>query len=114
MADQNHQIIRVDQSILRRTVEKIIRMIGHVLIERGTGSDHNRKGNALTSTGPACLLPGACDGSRISCHDACFELSYVNAQLECVGTDNSKNVTLSKSLFDLAPLVREIATAITP
>src|SRR5436189_5824950 len=87
-------------------------MVDEVLIER-TGRCHiDRRGSFPSSSGTADLWPGAGNGSRVAAKNRGVEVADIDAKLQCIRADHAPHRTVAKSVLDLAPLQRQVATAI--
>src|SRR2546426_5539793 len=88
-------------------------MVDEVLIER-TGRCHiDRRGRFPASTGPADLLPGAGDRTGVSAEYRRVQVTDIDTKLEGIRADHAPHRTVAQSVLDLAPLQRQVATAIT-
>ena len=85
VVDQDFQIIRLDEGVLGRAAEEIVRMLDDKLVERrGTGHQH-RAGAAAAAPGAARALPSGRDRARIACHHCRVKRADIDAELERVG-----------------------------
>ena len=112
VVDQDVQVVRIDQRVLRRRVEEIRRVAHDELVERRaatppgpppSGSPAARRGR------PAARSRRSCPGSPPA-RDV--ERADVDAQLERVGGDHAAHGPLAQPLLDLAPPLRQVAAAV--
>ena len=85
MADQNVNVVRIDQPHLGRLAQKIFRMIDNELIQRRARGDKHRH---RCSAAPACTphtLPGRSDGARIPCKHGGIETADIDAEFQRIG-----------------------------
>ncbi|MBA7482029.1 hypothetical protein ES707_17515 [subsurface metagenome] len=66
----------------------------------------------LAPPAPACLLPGAGDGSRIARQHRCVKVADVYAQLQRIRGHRTGELTTEKLSFDLTALLRKITGAV--
>ena len=110
--EQDEQVIRVDQRLLGRALEEILRMVGEELVERTGGGDHDRCSGFEAASRPPRLLPRRSDGARVADEDRRAQPADIDAQLEGVRSNHGPDGAFSQSLFDLAALVGKIAGAV--
>ena len=106
------EVVRVDPGLLRRTVEEELRVMDHVLVERGGGGDEDRDGRLVAPAGPAELLPRRGDRARVAGQDRRVEPADVDAELERVRRDDAEDLAVAQAALDRPPLRRQIAAAI--
>ncbi len=58
------------------------------------------------------LLPSAGDRTWIAIDDACLQLADIDAELQCIRTDNTADAAVSQPFLNLTALLRQISTAI--
>src|SRR5437763_278595 len=69
MSQEDFEVIRVDESMLGRPSEEVVRMLHDVLIERRAGGHHDGGGGGLPPPGAAGALPTRGNGPGITGHD---------------------------------------------
>src|ERR1019366_9776895 len=87
-------------------------MLDDVLIHWRTRGDHDWEGGGVATPGPPGSLPCGSDGAGITRHHNGVERADVDTEFERVGRHDGANVSGTKALLDLAPLTRQIASAI--
>jgi len=112
VVEQNIQIIRIQQRVLRRSLHQIIRVGHDVLVKRRRGRDIEHDGRSLAPPGAPRLLPRARDCSRIAAQHARIQRADVDAQLQRVRGHHRVHPSRAKSAFNLSPLCRQIPAAI--
>ena len=112
MIHQDFQIVRLDERVLGRAAEKIIRMLHDELIERRRGSDQHGAGASAAAPGAAGALPSGGNRSGIARHDRGVERADVDAQLQRVRRNHAANAAFAQAVLDFAALAGEIASAI--
>src|SRR3954469_7205334 len=85
MAEQDVDVLRIDQPLLRRLIQKIVGMVDDVLIERRTRCDQNRNGHPAAAARTSHALPGRSDCAGITRQNSDVEAADVNSQLKGVG-----------------------------
>ena len=68
MVEQDEQVVRVYQRLLRGSGEKVFRMMCQELVKRAGRGDQHCHGGVISASGPTRLLPGRSDGARIPDH----------------------------------------------
>src|SRR5207244_9115528 len=112
MRAEDQQVVRVDQSLLGIAAEEIFGMIDEVLVQWAARRHVDRRRRPSPATGPPNLLPGACDRAGIAAEHGGIEVADIDAQLERVRADHAAHRTIAESVLDLAPLQRQVATAV--
>src|ERR1700722_14469131 len=112
MIDQNFQIIGLDESVLRRVAEEIVRMADHILIERRRGGDHHSTGAAIAASCAPGTLPSSGDRTGIASHHYYVEAAHVDAEFQRAARHHAANAAVTQAALDFAALVRQIAAAI--
>jgi hypothetical protein len=85
----------VDESVLGRAAEKIIRVPDDELVERRRGSDQHGARASAAAPGAARTLPGGRNRARVPGHDRRVERAYVDAELERVGRNDASNAAFA-------------------
>ena len=98
--------------MLRRGAEEIVRVLDHILVQRGGGGHQNGQRRILAPSGAARLLPGAGDGAGIAAQHARREGADVDAQLQRVGGHDHIHLTRAQAALDFAPLGGQVAAAV--
>ena len=106
------QVVRVDEAVLRRAVEQVLRVRGEELVDRRRRADQRRQAGAGAASGSAHLLPGAGDGAGVADADRRVERADVDAQLERVGGDHAADPAVAQAGLDLVALVGQVAAAV--
>ena len=101
---QDIQVIGLHQRVLRRGAEEIVRVLDHILVQRGGGGHQNGQRRILAPSGAARLLPGAGDGAGIAAQHARREGTDVDAQLQRVGGHDHIHLARPQAALDFAPL----------
>ena len=108
VVDEDRQVVRVDEAVLGRAGEKILRMIDDELVEWVRVCDEDGDGNPGSPSRTPRLLPRRCDSSRIAGDDGHVECADVDPELERVRRDDAEHRALPQTGFDLAPLFGEV------
>ena len=114
MAQQDIQVVRIQQGVLRALGQQIIRMVHDILVNRRGRGDEEHNAGPFPSSGTARLLPGAGNGSRIPAHHAGVQRTDVNAQLQRVGGYHSVHLSVPQALFNLPAFPGQIAAPVAP
>ena len=112
VVEQNIQIIRIQQRVLRRALHQIVRVGHDVLVKRRRRRDVEHDGRSLAPPGAPRLLPCTCDCSRIAAQHARIQRADVDAQLQRVRGHHRVHPSRAKPAFNFAPLCRQIPAAI--
>jgi hypothetical protein len=88
MIDQQHQVVGVDQRVLRRLLKEKFSVPDHILVEHASGGDEDRDRRVGRAPGAPDLLPRAGDAARIAAEDRRLQPADVDAQLQRVGGDD--------------------------
>ena len=110
--EQDLQVVRVDERVLRRGAEEVVGVPDHELIERRARRHQHRRGSAGAAAGAAGPLPRRGDRARIAGHDRRVERADVDAELERAGRHDRPHAALAQAALDLAPAQRQVAAAI--
>ena len=109
---QDVEVLRVEARLLRRCLEEVLGVRGHVLVD-GTGAGHqDGHADVLAAPGAAHLLPGAGDGARVAGQHGHVQPADVDAELQGVGADDAEDLAGAQAGLDGAPLRRQVAAAI--
>ena len=111
--EQYDQVIGVDQGMLGRASEEVIRMVSQELVERAGGCHQDCHGRLIASACPPGLLPGTCNRPRISNQQRRAQATNVNPQFECIGSHDGANCSIPQPFFDGTPLGRQVTGAVT-
>src|SRR4030095_4957336 len=84
MADEDMDVIGIDQSLLRRLTKKVFRMIDDILVQWSARCHQHGYRHSTSTPGPAYSLPCRSNGSRISRQDGDIQASDVDAQFQRV------------------------------
>ena len=114
MRKQNVKIVGLYQRVFRRGLEKVIRVLNDILIQRRGGSDQNGHGGVPAPAGPSGLLPGGSDGAGIAAQHAGAQRADVHAQFQRIGGNDHVYFARPKTAFDLPALAGQIAAPIAP
>ena len=114
VAEEDVQVVRIEQRVFRRLAQEIIRVADDVLIDGSGGRNVEDDARPLSAACTTCLLPGAGDGARVAAEHAGIQRADVNAQFEGVGGDHRVDVARAQALLDLAALRGQIAAAVAP
>src|SRR5690606_18080918 len=114
MTHEDHQIVRVDERMLRRAAEKVVGVFGDVLVQRRARRDQNGSRHSLAPPGPPRLLPRARDRAGKARHNARLELTDVDAELERVRAHYPEHVAVAQSPLDLPALQGKVPAPIAP
>ena len=114
MIEQNIQVIGIEQRILRRLAEKVLRMGHNELVDRCAGRHHHRQAGSLPPARAPSLLPGAGNGAWIAAEHASRKRSDINAQLQRIGGYHGINAPGPKPLFNFPTLTGQIAAPVPP
>src|SRR5713226_1501489 len=110
--DEDFQVVRLNEGVLRRVAKEIVRMANNELIERrGRSYQHGARASAAPASA-AGALPGGGDGAGVAGHDHGVERTDVNAELQSTGGNDASNFSVAEAAFDFAALVRQVAAAI--
>ncbi len=104
MRAEHQQVVRVDETPLRRRLQQVLGVAQQELVEGRVGGDEDAQGGGLPPPGPAQLLPGAGQGARIADQHRCVEAANVDAQLQGVGGDDRADASAPQSRLDGPPL----------
>ncbi len=113
MAQEDQQVVRLDQGVFRRASEKVLRMTGQVLVHgvRTGHQDSQRRG--LFPAGAARLLKGCCDAARVTDQHRCVHAADVDAQFQGVGGNNSFDLAPAQAFLDGTALLGQVAATVT-
>ncbi len=112
MVEKDVEVVGVDQPMLGRALEQVLRVGGQELVDRRRRADQCRQAGARPAAGSAHLLPGAGDGARIADADRRVETADVDPELERVGCHHPAHAAVAEPGLDRVPLVRQVAAAI--
>jgi hypothetical protein len=112
MTDQYLNVVRIHQSAFRRLIQKVLRMIHDVLIQRRAGSHHHRHRHCAAATGSPHALPCGCDGSGISRQYGNVETANVDTEFQRIGGYDAEDSAFSQSAFDSSPFIGQIPTTV--
>ena len=112
MVHQNFQIVRLHVRMLRRTPEKIIRMLHDELIQRRRRRDHHRARCSAASASPPRALPCGSDRARITRHHARVQRADINPQFQRTRRDHATNSPVAQAALNLSALTRQVSPAI--
>src|SRR5260370_25517718 len=82
MVDEDFEVVRLDESVLRGGAEKIVRVAHHELVERRRRSYQHSARASAAAAGAAGALPGGGDSAGVSCHNDGIERTYIDAGFE--------------------------------
>src|SRR6266704_560630 len=112
MIDEDFQIVRLDESVLRSVAEKIVGVSNDELVERRRGSHEHGAGASTAAASTAGTLPGGGDGAGISGHDDGIQRANINAELERAGGNHATDFSVAEAAFNFASFVRKVAAAV--
>ena len=108
MGEQDMQVVGVEPRLLRPPAEHELRVMDHVLVDRGGRGDQDRDADIAPPPGAAHLLPGARDRARIAGQHGHVEASDVHPQLEGVGAHHPQHLALAQPALDRSTLGRQV------
>ncbi len=114
VVEQDIEVVGVDQRLLRRLPEEVLRVGDDVLVQRVGRRHHDQKRHAPPPPGAPGLLPGGGDGAGVAAQHAGVELADVDAQLQRVGGHHGGDAPRPQFPLDLTPLGGQVAAAIAP
>jgi len=85
MIHEDFQIVRLDESVLGRPFEEIIRVLHDNWSSGAEGSYQDSARASAASPGAARPLPSGCDRAGIAGHDRGIERTDIDAKLQRVG-----------------------------
>ena len=106
------EVVRVDEPVLRRAVEQVLRVRREELVDRRRRADERREARAGAASGSTHLLPGAGDRAGVADADRRIERADVDAQLQRVRGDHAAHAPVAQPGLDLVALVRQVAAAV--
>src|SRR5947209_10097009 len=112
MVDQNFEVVRLDESVLRSVAKKIIRIAHDELIEWRRRCHQYRARTAAAAAGAARSLPGGGDGSGMTGHYDGVQRADVDAQFQSAGGYHAANFALTQTAFNFAALQWQVPAAI--
>src|SRR6266436_5854415 len=112
MVDEDFEVVRLDESVLRGVAEKIVRVANDELIERRRRSHQHGAGASAAAAGTAGALPSGGDGARVSSHDDGIERTYIDAKLEGARRNHAPDFSIAQAAFDFAAFVGQITSAV--
>src|ERR1700687_3419071 len=112
MIDEDFQIVRLDEGVLRCVAEEIVGMAHDELIERRGGSHQHGARATAAAASASGALPSGGDGARISGHDYGIEGADIDAEFERARRNNSTDFSIAEAAFDFAALVRQVTAAV--
>ena len=112
VVEQHVEVVGVDQAVLGRAVEEVVRVRGQELVDGRGRADQGRQARPGPASGTTHLLPGGCDGARVADADGRVQAADVDAKLERVGCDHAAHAAVAQSCLDLMPLVGQIAAPV--
>src|SRR6267143_3602805 len=112
MVDEDFEVVRLDESVLRGVAEKIVRVANDELIERRRRSHQHGAGASAAAAGAAGALPCGGDGARVSSHDDGIERTYIDAKLEGARRNHAPDFSIAQAAFDFAAFVGQITSAV--
>src|SRR5690606_6859448 len=112
MIDQDNQIVGVNARLLRRMLEKKLRIFDNVLIERIAARYKEGDGAFRPPPGAARLLPRTGDAAGIAVQHARLQLADIDAELERVRAYNAANVAAAQTAFNFAAKLGQVAAAV--
>src|SRR5437867_11393118 len=99
-------MIRVDQRLLRRTLEEIFGMMSEKLIQWTCGGDHHRYSGFKSASRATRLLPCGSDSSGVADEDRRAQPTDVDSQFKRVRRNDRFDRSGAQSFFDLSSLGR--------
>ncbi len=114
MAEQDEQVVRIDEAVFGGSLEEIVGVLHDKLIQRKGPADQNRQGKARSPPRPARLLPGAGNGPGIPPDNADIQPSDVDPELQGIGANHPQNSSVPEPLFDLPANLWEVSPAVSP
>jgi hypothetical protein len=112
MTDQYLNVVRIDQSTFRRLIQKVLRVIDDVLIQRRAGSHHHGHRHSAAAPGSSHALPCGRDGSGISRQYGYIETANVDAQFQRIRGHDAEDAAVPQSAFDSSPFIRQIPASV--
>src|SRR6266487_2670879 len=106
-------MIRVDQRLLRRTLEEIFGMMGEKLIQWTCGGDHHSYSGFETTSRATRLLPGGSDSSGVADEDRRAQPTDVDSQFKRVRGNDGFDCSFTQSFFYFSSLGGEVTASIT-
>src|SRR5438093_477033 len=104
MADQNMNVVGIDQAHLGRLAQKIFRVMDNELIQWRAGRHEHGHRHSAATAGTSDALPGRSDRARITCKHGGIETANIDAEFQGIGRNDAADMALSQSPFDLAAL----------
>src|SRR5262249_9654404 len=105
MADDDVNVIGIDQAHLGRLAQEVLRMIHDELIERRAGSDEHGYRHAAATAGAANSLPGGCDGLRIAGEHGLIEAATSDSKFQTICGNHTANTAFPQPPVDLPPFI---------
>ena len=112
VAEEDVQVIRIQQGVFRALAKEIIRVADDILVDRGGRGHIKYDAGALAAASAAGLLPGRSNGARVAAQHTGVQRADVDAEFQGVGGDDRVYIAGSQALFDLAALCGEVSAAI--
>ena len=109
---QKIRIFNSKNCFFRLCVEEGIRVVCIELIDRVLSSNKGNSCFLSLSSGAACLLEHGYHRAGISADDNGIQISYVDTNLQRIGTDNPGDSSLFEVRFNFFPLLRTVAAAV--
>src|SRR6266481_4463104 len=112
MVDEDFEVVRLDESVLRGVAEKIVRVANDELIERRRRSHQHGAGASTAAAGTAGALPSCGDGARVSSHDDGIKRTYIDAEFEGACRNHTTDLSMAQAAFDFAAFVGQVTASI--
>ena len=112
MACEDIRVCRVDDSVLGRPVEEVLRAPHEVLIDWEIVRNEHRERLFALASGPPRLLPGWRNGARVAHNQAHVQRADVDSQLQSVGAYHTEQFSREQLPLNLPPLAGQIPAAV--
>ena len=106
------EVVGVDEAVLRRCLEQVLRVRGEELVDRCRRADQGGQARPRATAGSAHLLPRAGDGARVADADAASSAPMSMPSSSAFVATTPRTRPSRRPALDLAPLVRQVAAAV--
>ena len=114
VAEENVQVIGVEQRVFRGLVQEVVRVADDILVDGRRGCHEEHNAGALAPSGASRLLPRAGDGAGVSAQHARIQRADVDAQFEGVGGHHRVNLPGTKPALDFPALGGQVSAPVAP